>query len=118
MVQEQIKMGLAFDRTLKHFDIKARRLAMAAKVAPSQISEFRNGKRNLGSEAIDRLLCQLEEFAPGSRRYFCWQLAGGQLSLEDEIAYLPPHELATLLKAIANNLQAVSQTESMERLAS
>ncbi|NEQ29624.1 MAG: helix-turn-helix transcriptional regulator [Leptolyngbya sp. SIO4C5] len=117
-MKEQIKMGFAFDRTLKHFEITARQLALAADVAPSQISEFRNGKRNLGSEAIDRLLCHLEEFAPGSRSYFCWQLAGGKPSLEDEIAYLQPKELATLLNAIADKLQSANQSKPVGILAS
>ena len=117
-MKEQIKIGFALDRTLKHFDINARQLSDAAQVSASQISEFRNGKRNLGSEAVDRLLYHLEKMAPGSLNYFCWQLAGGRPSLQDEIAYLKPQELAILLNAIADQIQTANQSQPVGILAS
>lgn len=117
-MKEQIKIGFALDRTLKHFDINAGKLAKISRVSPSQISEFRKGKRNLGSDAIDRVLANLDGMAPGSLNYFCWQLAGGKPSLQDEIAYLQPKELALLLNAIADKLHTANQPQHVGILAS
>ena len=94
-----------FHQTLKRFNISARQLSDVSGASTSQLSEFRNGKRNLSTAQLERVMVAMEELAPGSRRHFCMLLAGeNPEGLASQIEFLSSQELAVLLNSVADRI--------------
>lgn len=105
-------MNQDFDNTLHHYRINASELAKRAGLSPAMLSKFRSGKSNLSTENLNKLLEQMDAIAPGSRRYFCMKLAGqNPVSLAEQVQFLNPSELATLLNLVADRVATPSPRE-------
>lgn len=83
-----------FDQTLKEFKISGKALAEESGASPSQISEFRKGKRNLSSAQLERVMVAMDAIAPGARLRFCILCAGT----------MSHSQLAALLNSVADRL--------------
>lgn len=66
-------LSSSFDATIKRYRINARELSKLTGVSGNHISEFKNGKRDVSSALLLRLLDGMNELAPGAKQYF-WQL--------------------------------------------
>jgi transcriptional regulator with XRE-family HTH domain len=76
-----MNINKCFDETLKRHGITGAVLAKKVGISPSHISQFRNGKGGAVSHTtLEEILNAMEELAPGSKKYFCYLLAEGQLS--------------------------------------
>lgn len=99
-------MHTFFDRTLKVYDITGKKLAEVSGYSTTHISDFRRGKTNPSVKTLDELLNAADQIAPGAKRYFCQQLAGGSVApVELAIDNLSSADLARLLIAIGDRLQ-------------
>ena len=107
----------SFDQTLKKYKITGKRLADASGASPSQISEFRSGKRTLNSALLERVMLAMDQLEPGSRRYFCTLLAGGELEnintfeIAKQVELLNSKQLAALLNSVADRLATAQSRE-------
>ena len=105
-------MNQDFDNTLRHYKINASELAKRAGLSPAMLSKFRSGKSNLSTENLNQLLEQMDAIAPGSRRHFCMKLAGQNPgSLAEQVQFLEPTELATLLNLVADRVASRGSRE-------
>ena len=87
-------LSQSFADTLKEFNLTGAAIARKANASPSQISDFKNGNRNLSTVQLENVLVAMEELAPGSRLHFCL-LAAGTINHK---------QLAVLLNSVANHL--------------
>lgn len=94
-------LSKSFAATLKEFDITGVSIAKKIGASPSQISDFKNGKRNLSSAQLERVMIAMDAIAPGSRLHFCLLAAG---SIEQK-------QLSVLLKSVADRLESISSDE-------
>lgn len=69
----------AFNQTLNCYELTAKTLSKASGVSENHISAFRRGASDIGSKKLESLIEAMEAAAPGSRQYFCSQLAGRSL---------------------------------------
>jgi transcriptional regulator with XRE-family HTH domain len=74
-----MKLARAFDLTLKQFSLRASDIAEISGVPDTDISRFRNGKRDIGVEKFTKLVDAL----PAGAKDFLWLL----YKLEDEEIY-------------------------------
>jgi plasmid maintenance system antidote protein VapI len=102
----------SFDATIKRFRISASELSKLTGVSSNHISEFKNGKRDVSSAVLLRLLDGMDKLAPGAKQNF-WQLASGQTpqsvgkSLVQIIQVAEEDELLDGMGAIANRLRCL-----------
>lgn len=103
-----------FDQTLKQYRITGKMLSDCSGVSASFISEFRNAKANPGCDVLQRLLDAADTIAPGSKRYFSQQLAGGSLvsdNLESLVVTMSSQEISTLLHLVADRYRQNTPVE-------
>lgn len=112
-------IGQLADQTIKHWGIVGRELAQRAGISETHLSQFRNGKTNIGDDKLAQLLEAMEDLAPGSRSYFCTllvnshsvqkyffsQLVGEAVDLKQLVASMDWVELAELMDAIAKAMK-------------
>ena len=112
-----------FDKTLRIHGITGKRLSEVTGFSQTHISEFRKGKTNPSCSTLQSLLDGMDELAPGSKRYFCMELAGTTSSGAETISPakklviegMSSMELAQLLLVVADKLQ---QGQSAKQLIS
>ena len=105
-------LSKSFDLTLKHYKISAKALAEESGASASQISEFRNGKRNLSTIQLERVMVAMDTIAPGSRHHFCMLMSGeNPVALEEQVKSLNSKQLAALLNSVADRLAAAQTRE-------
>lgn len=73
----------AFNQTLNHYGLTAKRLSEESGVSENHISAFRRGVSDIGSKKLESLIDAMEAIAPGSKQYFYSQLAGNSLKPSD-----------------------------------
>lgn len=108
-------IGQLVDQTMRHWGIVGKELAKKAGISETHLSQFRNGKTNIGDDKLVKLLEAMDELAPGSRSYFCAMLAdsqdaqkhslsqvlGNSVDLKQVIASMDLIQLAELMDVIA-----------------
>lgn len=103
-------LSLSFDATIKRYRINARELSKLTGVSGNHISEFKNGKRDVSSAVLLRLLDGMNELSPGAKQYF-WQLVSEPLpqplgkSLIQIIQVAEEDELLDAMAEIANRFR-------------
>ena len=116
-------IGQLVDKTMRHWEIVGKELAKKAGISETHLSQFRNGRTNIGDDKLVKLLSAMDEIAPGSRSYFCAlladshdaqkhffsQLLGDSADLKQLIASMDLIQLAELMDVIA--LRMRSQTK-------
>lgn len=65
----------AFNQTLNRYGLTAKRLSEESGVSENHISAFRRGSSEIGSKRLESLIEAMEAIAPGSKQYFCSQIA-------------------------------------------
>lgn len=98
-----------FDKTLRYYKISGKQLAQASEVSQGHISGFRNGRVNLSTEVLERVLVEMDAIAPGSRLHFCELLAGQNLAptvavMLQQVECMDATDLAQLLNIVADRL--------------
>lgn len=99
-----------FSATIRRYRISASELSQLTGVSGKHISEFKNGKRDVSSSLLVRLLDGIDELKPGAKQYF-WQLASGQSpqplgnSLVQIIQVADEDELLDAMGAIATRFR-------------
>ena len=78
-----MKISQAFDKTLKNFEISARRLSEQSGVSEKMVSLFRNERQRIYSDSFEKLLDALPTEA---RLYFLIQLSEGKLVAFDQLS--------------------------------
>lgn len=97
-----MQISQALDRTINEFGISATWLAERSGVSQRMISRFRNGKQQIYSDSLEKILDTL----PSDARVYFFQLLGvSPISLKASIEVMDDMELAILLSAIAEKLQ-------------
>jgi transcriptional regulator with XRE-family HTH domain len=105
-------LSSSFDATIKRYRINARELSKSTGVSGNHISEFKNGKRDVSSGVLLRLLDGMNELAPGAKQYF-WQLVSEPSpqplgkSLIQIIQVADEDELLDAMGAIANRFRCI-----------
>ena len=99
-----------FNATIRRYRINASELSQLTGVSGKHISEFKNGKRDVSSTLLVRLLDGIDELKPGAKQYFC-QLAFKQSpqsmgeSLVQIIQVADEDELLDAMGAITNRFR-------------
>ena len=96
----------AFDKTLKNYRISGKLLAERTNIRPAHISQFRNNKGGLSYRTLEEMLDALEEIAPGSRTYFCLQLADYKQSVEKMVEGMDSNQKGDLMLVLAKSFKS------------
>ncbi len=96
----------AFDKTLKNYRISGKLLAERTNISPAHISQFRNNKGGLSYRTLEEMLDALEEIAPGSRTYFCLQLADYKQSVEKMVEGMDSNQKGDLMLVLAKSFKS------------
>lgn len=108
-----------FDETLKRYGITGAALSRKVGVSPAHISQFRNGKGGAVSHTtLDEMLKAMDALAPGSKQYFCSQLAGVSLKSADWrslITSATPQDIEEILRHLADRWAVIQSSKSRER---
>jgi hypothetical protein len=99
---------------LDRHGIKSKWLSERSAVAPQTISEFRNGKKNVYSDALARLI---ESLPIEARIDFAREVAGGISGMSLLVENLSDEELAELLILIARRLPRSRASKSIHAVA-
>lgn len=102
-----------FDQTLSHFGISARWIANESGVSEVIISKFRNGKKEVQTDTLSKLIGALPSEV---QEYYFGRLLGTsihpkKLDIENFISDIDHIQLAALLSAIATKLRKVESAE-------
>lgn len=99
----------ALDRTIEEFGLSAKWLATRAGVSEQMISDFRNGKKRVYNDSLEKILSALPSEA---KAYYFMILEVSPVSLKSQIDKMDDLQLAGLLAAIAEKLQK-SKTQQL-----
>lgn len=72
----------AFNETLNRYRFTAKALSEKSGVSENHISAFKRGVSEMGSKKLEALIEAMDELAPGSKQYFCSQLASSCLTAD------------------------------------
>ena len=92
----------ALDRTIEEFGISGKGLASRAGVSEQMISDFRNGKKRVYNDSLEKILAALPSEA---KSYYFLMLDVSPVSLKSQIDTMDDSQLVLLLAAIAEKLQ-------------
>lgn len=97
----------AFDKMLKHLEIKAQDICERSGVSKSRLSQFRNGKgSDVGVRSLDQMLDAAESIHPQARQVFANFLGGGETSIEE----MSLKEKGDLIIALARSIKTTETT--------
>jgi len=117
-------IGIYFKKTTSTYGITGKRLSELSGVSENHISEFKTGKRSVTADVLWRLLTAMDEIEPGSKKYFCNLLAGGENQpvnqpqsvgeqLERLIAAADDEEIEAAMLAIAKKWRSKVTSSSL-----
>lgn len=110
----------AFNKTLNRYGLTAKKLSEKSGVSENHISAFRRGVSEIGSKKLEALIEAMDEIAPGSKEYFCSQMAGSSLKpgdLRSLVEQSDVQELSQLLHLVAEQLKNGKSTEAFRVMA-
>jgi transcriptional regulator with XRE-family HTH domain len=97
-----MKIHQCFDRVLKQYNITGKQLSEVSGVTQAAISDFRNGKKNPGTDTLDRLLAALKEISPQASLQLCFLMAGEEIDLVKLVAIAPLKTQGAILRTIGS----------------
>ena len=94
-----------FTKIKKSHGITGKAISQKTGISQKHISEYINGKRDVTSEALWRMVEAMDQLSPGALRDFGLRLTGLGGSLTTLVEQMPPEELSDTLFAIAASLR-------------
>lgn len=88
-----MKFSEAFNQTLVEFNLSAKDIAQEAGIREATLSEYRNGKRQIHTDNLERLI---QALPPDAKQYLFCKILIGEMDQGG---------IATLLNAIAHHLR-------------
>lgn len=116
--QEVLIIKDAFNQTLNHYGLSARKLSEKSGVSENHISAFRRGASDIGSKKLGSLIEAMEAIAPGSKQYFCSQIAGDPFERSDWrslIMSATPQDIEEILRLLADRWAVNQKCEHTDR---
>jgi len=107
----------AFNQTLQRYSLTAKRLSEESGVSENHISAFRRGVSDIGSKKLESLIEAMEAVAPGSKQYFCSQLASSSLKTVEWrslILSASSQDIEEILRLLAERWAVVQKSESTD----
>jgi len=107
-----LNISPAFDKTLKRFNLSAKELAEKAGVTEGVISKFRNSRKRVYTDTLDKLLGALSKEA---KIYFFSLLIEEAIDLDLIIARMDNSTLSKLLFIAADKINPEKKQETSKR---
>lgn len=104
----------AFDKTLKDLNLSAREIAEKAGIGEGVISNFRNSRKRVYTDTLDKLLAALSDEA---KIYFFGLLLGKEINLEMIVAGMDAATLSKLLFIIADKISPQEKKQTRDKKA-